>query len=409
MKLIVPGNTERLRHQRVVKESNIKQVFDLVFGDEGISRIEISKKTRLSRSTVSLLTDELIRIGLIKMTGSQDSETSGRKGIKLEINAAHFQFITLGLKKEYLRYALYDLKGNEIESFNKKIIYKKGCGKKIWNHITKISKNMDRGKVLAICASIPAKINNQDKTVDLSVLDIEENCELLRELKSMAPELPLLAGNQSSAYAYAEYTYTFHDKGRDLIYFNIDEGVAAGILINGKVFTGEIGHMSIDPQGVLCSCGRQGCLENIVGRNAILREFVSLIPKNPLLRNMVKSGELNYGHIKKAIDIGDRETIRTAGGIAEKIAFGISNVICMFDPERILLGGGIEELGDAFLHMILAKVRIPGDGGICSSDNSHISYAALGSNADLKGVFRYFLDNIFTITRKTENKIHGWN
>jgi glucokinase len=242
--------------------------------------------------------------------------------------------------------------GNEIDTFSQEILYKKGCAEKIWKVIVNKSPRLDISRLAVICVSIPARINQSDKTLNLSILDIQDGCNLLAELKSMQPDIPLVAGNQSTAFVYAEYKDTYNGKIDEMIYFNINEGVSAGILLNGRAFTGEIGHMTIDPEGPLCTCGKRGCVESLVSKSAILREFGDLVTgnKNCLLHTICKGNEANihYSAIREALDAGDPASLKTADRLAGKIAFCISNVICMFNPEKIVIGGGIEELGQNF-------------------------------------------------------------
>jgi predicted NBD/HSP70 family sugar kinase len=389
-KLTAPDYREKqLRHQSVIKESNIKSIFDLIYENEGISRSEISRRMNMSRSAVSVLVDELVNSGLVCMSGTGTSAASGRKPIRLEINRGYFQIITVSLRKETFRAALWDLGGNEVESLTRKAAYKRGFGNVMRKTIVNKFRQFNEKKLIALCVSIPAKINIADKSVELFILNIQKGCDMLGELKAVMPGVPLVVGNRSSAHVYAEHKYNPAARDGDIIYFFIDEGVAAGIIFNGKVFTGEIGHMSIDANGPLCSCGKQGCLENMVSRASIEREF----------------GGLSYEAIRKALDAGGPVAVKTAGELARKIGFGISNVVCMFSPKRIILGGGIEELGPVFLEMILKNVRFPGGDG----SQSPIAYSALGRDSDSGGILSYFMDNIFSITTEIENTIYGWN
>ncbi|MDR2759554.1 MAG: ROK family protein [Spirochaetaceae bacterium] len=411
MKFINLENNIKARlHQSIVKESNIKQIFDLVFENKGISRIEISRITNLSRSTVSLLMDELMGAGLIRMIGERASGSSGRKPIGLEINGERAQIITLSLRKDNYHYILYDIRGGELEKFSYRIVYKKGCAAKIWNTLKSRSSCLDETRLLAVCVSIPAKINKAEKSINLSILDTDEDFDLLKELKSMCPQIPLTMVNQSSARAYAEYKYVYGGKNGDIIYFNIDDGVGAGIMVNGRLFTGEIGHMSIDPKGPLCVCGKRGCLENLISKTAVIREFAARAGehKNGLLHTLSggNPGRINYRIIREALEQGDLEVMAAARDIAEKIALGISNVICMFDPEKIVVGGNILELGGTFLSMILARVEIPGINGVCTDSSSQIVGGGIAHDAENLGVLRFFLDRIFTISVETENTIY---
>ncbi|MDR2617548.1 MAG: ROK family protein [Treponema sp.] len=411
MKFInLENNAKARRHQSIIKESNIKQIFDLVFENEGISRIEISRITNLSRSTVSLLMEELMGAGLIRGTGERASDFSGRKPIGLEINGDRAQIITLSLRKDNYRYILYDIRGRELEKFSSRIVYKKGCAAKIWKAVKSRSSRLDESRLLGVCVSIPAKINKAEKSINLSILDTDNNFDLLKELKSMRQELPLTAVNQSSARAYAEYKYIYNGKNGDMIYFNIDDGVGAGIMVNGRLFTGEIGHMSIDPKGPLCVCGKKGCLENLIRKTAVIREFAERSggDKTGLLYALSggRQGDINYRLIREALEQGDLKVLAAARDIAEKIALGISNVICMFDPEKIVVGGNILELGRTFLDMILSRVKIPGSSGKCLDASGQIAGSGIGDDAENLGVLRFFLDKVFTISVETENTVY---
>jgi predicted NBD/HSP70 family sugar kinase len=414
MRFLTNNDEKQFSHQLIVKESNIKQVFDLIFDNEGISRIEVSKRAGLSRATVSMLVDELAKAGLVNILGAGDSNSSGRKPIMLEINKDRAQIIVVSMRKFFFNYILYDLKGNEIDVFSRKIIYKKGCAGKIWKNILEGSPHLKPEKLLAVCVSVPAKINNAEKTINLSILDIQDGCDLLTELKGIRSELPLLVGNQSSAFAYAEYKYRYNGKIEDMIYFNIEEGVGAGILLNGRVFTGEIGHMTIDSNGPLCSCGKRGCVESMISKTVLLREFGMLVEedKRGLLHTLCKgeAKSIHYGYICKALEGGDPRAVMLAEHLAGKIAFCISNVICMFNPEEIIIGGGnVEALGRIFLDMIIQKIEIPGSKGVCAGNDMHIGYTLTSRNAEAKGMYRYFLDNLMTIMTETENTIYVWN
>ncbi|MDR0721022.1 MAG: ROK family transcriptional regulator [Treponema sp.] len=400
-------------HQSVVKESNLKQVFDLILEHEGISRIEISKRTGLTRATVSMLVDELATKGLVNLLGHGNSSSAGRKPIMLEINKTRFELISLSLKRDIYICALYDLKGNEIGSFREALVYNKGCGKKIYASITSHFPKLDKKKILAVCACMPARIDSIKKTINLSALKVPKTCDIPAELKSMFPDIPLLAGNQTSAIAYAEYKCVHNGNVDEMIYFNIDEGVAAGILLNGRIFTGEIGHMTIEPGGKLCSCGKRGCVEGLVSKPGLLAQFGHLIKLNRACALHILCGGLtaniNYSRIKEAMEKNDHATIRTAERIAEKIAFCISNVICMFNPREIVIGGGIEDLGDTFLKMIIKKVEIPETSSEKFVQNIPIRFTGCAKNAETFGLFRYYLDKFFKISGETENDIYVWN
>ena len=398
------GENTTLRHQGIIKEGNIKQLFNLVLSEKGISRIEISERTGLSRSTVSFLIDELLKVGIVNIMGKANSNTSGKKAIMLAINQDRAQIIAVSLNKKRFCYKLFGLGCNEIEGFSESIVYEIGFGAKIRKSIFNKSGHLQQDKLLAVCVSIPAQINKADHSISLSALDIIKGCNLVEELKSMWPDIPLAMGNQSSALAYAEYKYNFNEEVEDMIFFNFNEGVAAGIFFNGKVFTAEIGHMSIDTKGPLCECGKNGCLELYLGSDVITKRFSAAASKG---EKRFTQGD--YKAIRRKLEEGDRSILKAARSIAGEVALGINNVICMFNPRFIIIGGGMEELGKVFLNMVVKEIKIPDRGGIESGSTIKIDYSGLESAAELRGVVQYFIDNLFTITVEMGNVVHIWN
>lgn len=384
---------DTIRHQKIIKEGNVKHIYSLILTNEGISRSAIAEKTGLSRSTVSFLIDELVKAGIVSVLGEENSGYCGRKPIMLKINPDISQVAAISLKKKSFSYALFGLGCNEIECFSQEIVYNKGCGGKIWEAIVSNSPRLRQDTLLAVCISIPAQINNADKSIYLSMLDIGNDCNLLAELKSMQPDIPLVVGNRASAYTYAEYKYACGEEVRDMVFVSLHEGINAGILLNGRVFSAEIGHMSINSKGHFCGCGKRGCLELYVSKDAILKRF----------------NVADYTAAKKQLEEGDKDAIKIAMSIADEMALGIDNMICMFSPRHIIFGGGIEELGPVFLKMVINSIKIPDSKGINTENRIQMNYSRLGSKADNKGIVRYFLDQIFTIAIEMENTIYIWN
>ena len=406
-----------LANQRLVKETNIKQIFDLIYSHGKISRIDLAKITNLSRATVSILVEELLDVGLVNTIGEGNSNSAGRKPIILEVNKDRAQFITLAFKKDRFYYVLSDLLGNPLESFSEDIKYKKNSYKEIFRLIKERTKKLDSEKLLAVCISVPATVNSVTKEMQSSVLDVEDDYGLLTGLENELTNIPIIVGNQSAVLAYAEYKYTDNNEVKDSIFINIDEGIGAGIIMDGKVFigssghAGEIGHMSIDENGPKCLCGRRGCIERYINKYAIFDAYKKVVEKGEGLLPILCEGDLsnlNYEMIRKAIENNDKKSVEIAEYLADKLAFSISNIISIFNPEEIVIGGGIEEIGNCFLEMVKKQIKVAGSKGKCAENNVNIKYTCLNNNIENRGMVRYFIDNIFKITVETDNCIYYW-
>jgi glucokinase len=155
----------------------------------------------------------------------------------------------------------------------------------------------------------------------------------------------------------------------NLIYFVLDQGIVAGIVINGQLYlgsgsaAGEIGHVSIEPDGPLCRCGNRGCLQMYASEEAILararavaREQVSsLLWKNTDGRVERLTAELVFAAARQ----GDASALAVINEVGTKVGFAISTLINLFDPEMVVLGGAIgTQAGDLLLKAATREAQV---------------------------------------------------
>lgn len=401
-----------LANQQLIKETNQKRIFSLIYHNNGISRAKLAQRTGLSPTTVSALVDELIDSGLVISKGAGKKATSGRKPIMLEVNSSKYQIACISWRKAEFQYSLYDLKCNEIESISVPSTQDDDYAKSIYNIVTNQSLTMVSHKLLALCISVPAIIDYKTKNIISTVLNIRSNYNFVAEIKRRFPETPIMIGNESAFYAYGEKEYSLAVPVDNLVYINISDGVGAGIVYNGEIFkgsygtAGEFGHMSIDMNGPQCSCGNKGCIERLINYNAIISRI-----KQKILAGEHTSIEEYCGRnldnicfdmICKALEEDDALVIEIIDDIAEKLAFGINNVISIFNPEEVVIGGGMEKLGDKFLNTVRKKTKITGFRKLVS--NVNIRYTRLKGNAENNGAAKYFVDNIFRPTESINSQ-----
>jgi glucokinase len=165
--------------------------------------------------------------------------------------------------------------------------------------------------------------------------------------------------NDAKAAAVGELKFGAGRGCRHFVYITISTGIGGGIIIDGQIYTGatgmagEIGHMVIDDAGPLCSCGNRGCWEMLASGTALAREARRSIESGASTTILNKSG----GDINKidarlvhaaAID-GDGLAVELIQRTAYYIGVGLANVINIFNPERIVIGGGLANIGDMLL------------------------------------------------------------
>ncbi|WP_420641121.1 ROK family protein [Candidatus Leptofilum sp.] len=144
---------------------------------------------------------------------------------------------------------------------------------------------------------------------------------------------------------------------QNMVYLSVGTGIAAGVILNGRLYrghnglAGEIGHIVVAPGGALCNCGLRGCLETIVSGPAILRQFAQIEPAAS----------------KKAYTAGDIYQLAAAGNgaaqtvvqnVSHYLAQAIHRLLMLYDVEKVVLGGGVSHNGAAFFQPILQELTL---------------------------------------------------
>ena len=165
--------------------------------------------------------------------------------------------------------------------------------------------------------------------------------------------------NDANAAALGELHYGAARDARNFIYITISTGIGGGIVIDGKIYTGaigiagEVGHMTIDDNGPICSCGNRGCWEMLASGTALSREARLRISKG------VKTSILEYAEgnienvsaqaIQRAAEKGDKLAKELVAQTGYYVGVGLASLVNIFNPELIVIGGGLSNIGDMLL------------------------------------------------------------
>jgi glucokinase len=170
--------------------------------------------------------------------------------------------------------------------------------------------------------------------------------------------LPVIVDNDANAAVWGERAFGAARGSDHVAYLTVGTGIGSGFIVEGRLvrgFTGagaEMGHTVVDPDGPQCPCGLRGCLEQFASGTAIARsarEALDVDPSSSILAFAGTTGAVNAEHVTKAARQYDevaRDVLRRAGGA---LGVGLSNVVNIFDPEVIVLGGGVARAGEPFL------------------------------------------------------------
>ena len=212
-----------------------------------------------------------------------------------------------------------------------------------------------------------------------------EGSQLTRELTARFGA-PAYALNDGNAAALGE-CFVGRAKGlSDVIMVTLGTGVGGGIIIDGRVFAGprgiagELGHITLDRRGALCTCGKRGCFELYASTTALVK----------LAGERTWEPNLNGRTIFARAQAGDETMLRAIRAWIDQIAEGLTGLVHLFNPQMVLIGGGVS----AQEELLIAPLRKRVLSGVMPrfADGLHLERAMLGNDAGIIGAAKFFMD-----------------
>jgi len=215
------------------------------------------------------------------------------------------------------------------------------------------AQELNHGTIWGIGISMPGLVNVQKGTNQtyphLTGTDLSLAARLEAEF-----QVPVVLINDTHATTIGEHRFGLAKGKQHVLTVNIDWGVGLGILLNGEVFNGasgfagELGHIQVQPDGLLCHCGKIGCLDTLTSGFALIREAQAGIDagRATALPQMLKENEsLDTHHIIRAAHSGDEFCIELLANLGTELGKGIATAVHMFNPEIVIITGLLAKAG----------------------------------------------------------------
>lgn len=249
---------------------------------------------------------------------------------------------------------------------------------------------IDISEIQAIGVGTPGAVDNK-KGVVLNAGNLGwHNADIKNEMSKYF-RVPINIENDANAAAYGEYAVCGIDAD-NFIFITLGTGVGGGIIINKKIYRGfngagaELGHCTLVHDGIKCSCGKAGCWEAYASVSALINQTREAIERNSnsLMAKLYKErGEVNGRTAFDAAKAGDVAAQNVLKKYLEYVADGICSMINIFEPEVLLIGGGISKEGDYLLNPIVDYCE---KNWFCKNiRQTKIGIAALGNDAGIVG------------------------
>lgn len=317
---------------------------------------DLSQELGISPPKTSSLINELIQDGLVQDDGKVDS-TGGRRASMFGLVADSCFFIGVDVNRYSISIGLLDFK-KTLVTVQMQVPYNLENTKESFEQLITIIQafiaglEVDKTKILAACINLSGRVNTTNG-YSYSYFHFYE--EPLSATIEKAIGIRTFLENDSRAMAYGEFHAGNVTTEKNVLFVKLDYGIGLGILIDGKVyygksgFGGELGHVPLFNNQIICHCGKKGCLETEASGQALLRIFKEKIEEgstSSLLKNGVLPGNLQMDDIIEAANNEDVLSIELIGDIGDKIGRGIALLVNIFNPELVILGGSLVETGD---------------------------------------------------------------
>ncbi|ELO1810786.1 ROK family protein [Vibrio fluvialis] len=336
-----------------IKQVNAGRVYKLIDQKGPISRIDLSKESELAPASITKITRELIEAHLIHETTVQEAISRGRPAVGLQTNNEGWQFLSMRLGRGYLTIALHELGGDvlidtkiDIHEIDQDDVLERLLFE-IDEFFQTYAAQLDR--VTSIAITLPGLVNSDQGIVlqmpHYNVANLALGPEIYK-----ATGLPVFVANDTRAWALAEKLFGHSQDVDNSVLISIHHGLGAGIILDGRVLQGrhgnigELGHIQIDPNGKRCHCGNIGCLETVASSQAIREQVAERLAAGETSSLSEKAHEdITIEDICAATAEGDPLAVDVVETLGRYLGSAIAIVINLFNPEKVLIGGVINQ------------------------------------------------------------------
>ena len=223
----------------------------------------------------------------------------------------------------------------------------------------------NRGEISALGFAIPGLVNRQTDVVIMSRDLPAAVREVLHSELGRATGLRVELENDANAAAYGEFKVGAGKESRDIFYMMIGNGIGGAIILDGKLWTGssgfagEVGHITIDAEGLECICGNTGCLETVASAPSIVRRARERLNRDSTssLSRLGLTKDFTADDVAHEANEGDDFALMMIERTGKYIGTGVANVINLLNIERIVLGGGVMDAGQLILNPIIQEAK----------------------------------------------------
>jgi len=380
------------------KRKIIKHLF--LYG--AMANTDLGKFVKLSTPKIISLLNELKNEGMIEELG-QGNSSGGRRPNLYGNKEDAFYIVGISINIYQTSVAIFNAKNQKITG-DHILPLTITHGNSIVDPIVQFTENIiqekqiARDKIWGIGIEMPGLVDSETGINKTYMVSKRPVAEVFRKKFGME----VLIENDAKTRAFAELRFGAAQSKRNVLTVHLDWGIGLGIIVNGKLykgrdgFAGEFGHLPMVDNGILCKCGKTGCLETIASGTAIVRMAKEGLKekRSSLLGQLVDNDpeKIEIRSVVQAANMGDQFSISMLANVGQWLGKGMAYLIQIFNPESIILGGQISEASQFILPPIQQAIHI-----FCNPELGNeieIKVSELGSQSGIQGVAALLLETV---------------
>jgi len=368
----------------VLRERNCVLVLDALRRHGLASRSDLARLTGLSRTTVGSLVADLQARGLVvEEVDGERQPGRGRPPVFLRLDRSAGVAVGIDFDHDRVRVALADLSSTVLGEDCAEIDVDHSAADAIDAAVEMIEAlrsdaDIEAGELVGAGVGLPGPIDRRTGTVGSATILPGWARKSPRDMLSERLGLNVEVDNDANLGALAEVSFGAGRGLTDVIYVRLGSGVGAGLVIGGRIhhgaagLAGEIGHVQVNPDGVVCRCGNRGCLETVAAEGAI-RALLHPAQGHEVSRREVLD-------LVAAQDLGATRVVNDAGRAIGRVLADLCNAV---NPDAIVVGGELGEAGEPLVEGIrdaIDRYALPGAAQVVQ-----VVHGELGERAEVLG------------------------
>ena len=399
----------RTGDQALIREINLSIILNALRDHPPLSRAALAVATGLNKTTVSSLVHQLINASFVTETGVGKNFT-GRPGILLHLNPHAGAIIGVEMGVDFISVVLTDFAARVIWRHQERTDRREQQSAILRRAFTNIEAAAEQARnhslnVLGLALGVPGLVDVESGTL-LYAPNLQWENVPLRQMFRARFDFPVYVDNEASIAAFGETYFGVARGARNVLYVSAGVGIGGGLVLDGRIypggsgFAGEVGHMTLEPDGLPCACGNRGCWETLASQSAVFRRIHECIAAGEMsslarFASLGKNGkreQLTIPVVVRAAQEGDTIARRALTDTGKYLGIGLANLVNALNPEMVVFGG-ILSLAKEFLLPVIQQT-ISERALRWSSQTAQIVVAAHGSDACVMGSVAMVYDQI---------------